>query len=205
MSHNDERVRRLIADEAARIILDEGLADYRMAKHKAAERLNAAQTRNLPNNAEIEQAVLDRRRLFGDRAAQDRLLALRHAALSAMRLFVAFEPRLVGPVLSGAVSGLRQQVDLHLFADTVEEVMLLLDERGIPWEAGERRLRTGAQSHAFLPVLGFQAGDVTLEAVVFPTNGIRQAPLSPVDGRPMQRADLKEVERLLAGETGAQA
>jgi hypothetical protein len=32
---------------------------------------------------------------------------------------------------------------------------------------------------------------------VFPTDGIRQAPVSPVDGRPMRRANALEVEALL--------
>jgi len=34
--------------------------------------------------------------------------------------------------------------------------------------------------------------------VVFPVDGIRQAPVSPVDGRPMRRADTAEVAALLA-------
>jgi hypothetical protein len=32
---------------------------------------------------------------------------------------------------------------------------------------------------------------------VFPLDGIRQAPVSPVDGRPMRRADVTELELLL--------
>jgi hypothetical protein len=36
-----------------------------------------------------------------------------------------------------------------------------------------------------------------IEATVFPTDGIRQAPVSPVDGRPMRRANTFEVEALL--------
>jgi hypothetical protein len=33
--------------------------------------------------------------------------------------------------------------------------------------------------------------------VVFPVNGIRQSPASPVDGRPMRRADQAELESML--------
>ena len=36
-----------------------------------------------------------------------------------------------------------------------------------------------------------------IEATVFPPEGIRQAPVSPVDGRPMRRASALEVEALL--------
>jgi hypothetical protein len=34
-------------------------------------------------------------------------------------------------------------------------------------------------------------------AILFPVDGVRQAPLCPVNGRPMQRADLRELEVLL--------
>jgi len=34
--------------------------------------------------------------------------------------------------------------------------------------------------------------------VIFGVDGIRQSPVSPVDGKPMRRANLEEVEALLA-------
>ena len=43
------------------------------------------------------------------------------------------------------------------------------------------------------------AGDITVEAAVFAWDGIREAPASVVDGRPMRRAPLREVEDLIAG------
>jgi hypothetical protein len=39
---------------------------------------------------------------------------------------------------------------------------------------------------------------VPIEVTVFEVDGIREAPISPVDGRPMKRGSLKEVELLLA-------
>jgi len=47
------------------------------------------------------------------------------------------------------------------------------------------------------PVVRFVAGRHEIDAVVFPVNGIRQSPASPVDGRPMRRASAEEVEALL--------
>jgi hypothetical protein len=38
-----------------------------------------------------------------------------------------------------------------------------------------------------------------VEAFVFARDGIRQAPLSPVDGKPMKRADLHAVQEDLLG------
>ena len=42
-----------------------------------------------------------------------------------------------------------------------------------------------------------------MHVTVFPLDGIRQAPVSPVDGKPMRRADADEVEVLLAEGGGA--
>ena len=47
------------------------------------------------------------------------------------------------------------------------------------------------------PGVRFEIDDQPIEATVFPTDGIRQAPVSPVDGRPMRRANTLEVEALL--------
>jgi hypothetical protein len=51
---------------------------------------------------------------------------------------------------------------------------------------------------ATYPSVRFLAGDVQIEAVIFPLNGLRQAPRSPLDGKPMMRANLRRVEELLA-------
>jgi hypothetical protein len=36
-----------------------------------------------------------------------------------------------------------------------------------------------------------------IEATVFPVDGVRQAPISPVDGKPMRRADKNAILLLL--------
>ena len=56
-STNDVRMRQRLAVEAARIMAEEHISDFYKAKHKAAERLGAANTRNLPRNGEIEKAL----------------------------------------------------------------------------------------------------------------------------------------------------
>ena len=50
-----ENMRRLLAQEAARIITGQGVRDYRLAKRKAAQRLGLTDQALLPRNAEIEQ------------------------------------------------------------------------------------------------------------------------------------------------------
>jgi hypothetical protein len=47
------------------------------------------------------------------------------------------------------------------------------------------------------PGVSFEIDDQPIEATVFPMDGIRQAPVSPVDGKPMRRANVNELEALL--------
>jgi hypothetical protein len=113
-----------------------------------------------------------------------------------MRLMAEFEPRLVGPVLTGSASA-HSDIHLHLFSDSAEAVSLRLEERGVPHEVLERRLRFERDRMVAYPTLRFVAGRQAVDAVVFPLDGIRQSPCSPVDGRPMRRASAAEVAALL--------
>ena len=98
---NGDRVRQTVAQEAARIIVEQGIRDYRVAKVKAAERLGMNMRGALPRNAEIELAISNHPALFGGDSHADFLRSMREAALSAMELLNSFTPRLVGPVLQG--------------------------------------------------------------------------------------------------------
>jgi hypothetical protein len=99
-------------------------------------------------------------------------------------------------VLSGTASA-HSEVNLHLFAEGAEPVALHLMERGIPHRLGERRLRYEPNRLVAYPVVRFVAGDKEIDAVVFPIDGIRQSPASPVDGRPMKRADTADLEQMI--------
>lgn len=190
-------LRRALAQEAARIIVEHGVDDYLLAKRKAAERLGVTDHAVLPKNTEIEEALAGHHRLFGARSHPDELAELRRHAIDAMRLLAEFDPRLVGPVLSGNATP-HSDIVLHLFADTPEAVVLRLMDAGVRHRVGERRvkvLRDGTQS---FPSVQFVRGGCDVDAVVFPRDGIRQSPFSPVDGRPMRRATRQEVEALVA-------
>jgi hypothetical protein len=189
-------LRQAVAEEAARVMREQGVADFLLAKRKAADRLGVTDASILPRNTEIEAALLAHQRLFGAGRHVDELATLRRAALEAMRLMSDFQPRLVGPVLAGTASA-HSEINLHLFTESPEAVSLRLEERGVPHEVLERRLRFERDRIENYPALRFVAGRQSVDAVVFPLDGIRQAPSSPVDGRPMRRASAAEVEALL--------
>jgi len=192
-------LRHALAQEAARIIVEHGVDDYLMAKRKAAERFGVTDHAVLPKNTEIEEALATHHRLFGAASHEDELAGLRRHAIEAMRLLGEFEPRLVGPVLSGNASA-HSAIQLHVFADTPEAVVLRLIDAGVRHRVGQRRVRVLRDATEAFPTVEFPIGGVEVEAVVFPRDGIRQSPFGPVDGRPMRRATRQEVEALLAAE-----
>jgi hypothetical protein len=183
--------------EAARIVCEDGLTDYRLAKQKAAERLGLHWGAPMPSNADLQAAVIQYQRLFGGRAYADRLAQLRRTAVQAMRLLQEFTPRLVGAVASGATTE-GNSVQLHCFADKPEMIDLLLDAKGIQFDVSDRRYRYGDGQTQDVPVLSFDAADVGVSIAVFPERDQRRAPLSPLDGAPVKRLDLASAEALAA-------
>lgn len=197
MDRRTQEMRRRIAVEAARLMAEEGVTSYFSAKQKAVARLGLDSKRNLPDNAEIEEALAEHQRLFAGEEGHSTIKKLRETALTAMRRFEKFTPRLVGSVLSGTANE-HSAVMIHLFAQTPEEIGLLLFDERIPFEEDVKRVTATKSKTTEYPVFRFLAGDTTIELTVFPIDGIRQAPPSPVDGRPMQRASIAAVEKLLA-------
>ena len=195
-NNGTERARQVIAQEAARVIVNHGVRDYRVAKQKAAERLGVNSRGSLPGNAEIEAAVAEHLQLFGGEAHEDRLRLMRVAALSAMELLAAFTPRLVGPVLSGTADE-NSVVNLHLFADNPETVALELEQIGVSYRTYERRLKSRRDQVESYSGFEFNHGSNAIQATVFPVDGIRQAPMSPIDGKPMRRVDSAGLQSLL--------
>jgi hypothetical protein len=193
---NGGETRALIINTAARLMADEGVNDYSTAKRRAIARLNLPEGKNLPSNLEIETALKDYLALFHGARWQQNTARWRKLALEAMDFFEPFEPKLIGAVLSGVVTP-GTEIHLHLTADGPEAVAFFLQDRNIPFEQSERKLRFGGDRQATFPAFRFTAQDVVVEACVFDHAAIRELPLSPVDGKPVKRANKKDVEGLL--------
>jgi hypothetical protein len=196
-SRPDHR-RTAIAQEAARIMQEHGLRDFRSAKEKAGLRLGLEDKGALPSNQEIESAIAERNRIFHGDAHEELVNVLRHAAVDVMRQLGQFDPRLVGPALTGSASE-HSTIDLHVFSDTAEAVGGALDGLGFPNRVFEHRLRMRRDESELFPGFRFSNGDFEFAATIFPERGRGNAPLSPVDGRPMRRATVKDIEALLCG------
>ncbi|MCY3731355.1 MAG: hypothetical protein OXF98_08440 [Rhodospirillaceae bacterium] len=192
----DMELRERLAQEAARLVNEHGIQDYGLAKRKAAQRFGVRTAGALPSNAEIEARVTEWQRIFEPDSHRHHLAELRRVAVDAMALLTAFEPRLSGSVLTGAIT-VNSPIELHLFTDAPEDVVMTLEAHRIPYRDCQRRCRYDSRGMAIVPGYRFTFRSERIDALVFPEKGLRQAPMSPVDRRPMPRARRDRVLELL--------
>lgn len=180
---------------------EDGIDDFGLAKRKAARQAGAPDTGNLPDTAEVEQALRVYRQLHQAREQADRIHDLRAHSVATMRRFEAFDPHLIGSVLSGNADRYTD-IELILFADSAKEVELFLINHRIQYRTREARYWIGGDCRL---VPGFD-----LET---PLAAVRMSVLDPRDrrlplrttaaGRPIDRARLAWVERELAATAAA--
>ncbi len=197
-AHTRVRERRhRLAHEAARLMAEGGMRDYHQAKLKAADRLGIHDDASLPRNREIQDALREYQRLFRGDVHAGELRRRREAALRALEFFSGFDARLVGAVLDGTADD-NAAVCLQLYSDDPDAVPRFLDEHDIPAQSRSRHLRLDPMREDDFPVWLFSAEDLTFDLTVLPGLALRQAPLSGVDEKPMQRASIAQLRTLLA-------
>jgi predicted nucleotidyltransferase len=199
----EDKIRLCVAREAARIMYEDGVKEYRDAKRKAARSFGPEKTlslgSHLPSNAEIHEELSRLIRMNEGEVHPERLQRMRLLALSWLELLAPFRPYLVGSVLAGTVTE-RSDIDLHLFADSPEEVELFLDERDIPYEPETVTIRYGSE---FREYYHFYLDDdgIVVECTVYDSSERHRRPKSSITGRPMERADAARLRELIGGET----
>ena len=190
------RVREHIAQEAAKIMHEQSLRDYQQAKRKACERLGLSDKAAMPGNVEIQQALAAYLELFKADTQPELITRLRKAAVIAMRFLAEFEPRLVGGVLQGTADR-HMPVQLHVFAEPPELILQFLIEQGVDYQLAGKRVQYCDGRVDNITLCQYRDAGVMVELFLFDRKGLREAPRSPVDGRPMQRMNLREVEKLI--------
>lgn len=192
-----QHMRARIAVVAARIMAEDGVEDFAMAKRKAARQLGAGDTQSLPNNDEIETELRVYQSLYQGEEQRDRLRYLRTQALAAMEQLAEFKPYLIGPVLKGT-AGRYADIDLQVFADSGKELEIFLLNRNIPYQTSELRHYSGNQERAVSVLSMDWKGTAVRLAVYGPGDERRRVKTSPL-GRPVERAGLDAVRALVAG------
>jgi hypothetical protein len=187
---------QLIARESAKILIEEGIDDFQLAKQKAARRLGFAASNPLPANEEVELAVSEYHRLFRGRIQDSHIKKLRTVALKAMIFLEPFSPRLVGNVVDGS-AGRHSPVVIYVLADNPEPVVISFLNANIPFVDSTRcRLIAGRQ--VVYPVLEFMLDDIKIEAHMLPESRFRECFQSRKSSN--QAATIDRVRKILDNE-----
>ena len=206
MSRNNGRqngMRARIAAAAARLMAEDGINDFALAKRKAARVLGAAPSEGLPGNDEIEIELRAYLSLYQADEHPERVAELRALALEAMRALERFNPYLTGPVLAGT-AGPYAAIELQLFPESTKEVELFLIDRNIPYAASDERRYTGDRARA-VAVITLDWQGVALSLSVFDPRDERSALKTTRAGRVTARAGIAEVRALVEERPGGSA
>jgi hypothetical protein len=198
MSRRNNRqadMRARIAAAAARLMAEDGIDDFALAKRKAARQLGAPETESLPTNDEIEAELRAYRALYQADDHAQILAELRAAALEVMRSLEQFSPYLTGPVLTG-LAGAYSEIDLQLFPDSAKDVEMFLLNRNIPFATHEARRFSGDRALA-ASVLTLDWRGIPVRLSVFDRRDERLALKTSQAGRVMTRAGIAEVGALV--------
>lgn len=185
-------MREQLAHQAARLIAEDGIADFASAKRKAAKQLGASDTQHLPSNQEVEEALHSYRTLYQQDDHPDVLYQLREEALAAMRLLEAFHPYLTGSVLSGT-AGEHSDINLMLFSDDTKAVLLFLLKHNIEFEDGEWIVRMGGHEESVPSYTLTGESGIQTHIIVLPENARYSG-----SRHPETHADIASVEVLLS-------
>jgi hypothetical protein len=197
-NRRQSQMRARIAAVAARLMAEDGIDDFALAKRKAARQLGAADTQSLPANDEIETELRAYQSLYQGEEQRERIHELRSVALDAMRSLADFNPYLAGPVLKGT-AGRYADIDLQLFTDDLKAVELFLVNRNFVYSVSEQRHYCGDEPRA-VPVLRLDWDGVPVNLAVYAAKDERAALKATAAGRTIERAGPSAVSALLAAD-----
>lgn len=189
-------LRRRLAATAARLMAEDGIADFALAKRKAARVLGADEGEALPTNEEIGEELRAYQDLFQDEEQATRLREMRETALDVMEQLAGFRPYLTGPVLDGT-AGRFSAIDIDLYADSAKDVEISLLNSNIQFDSREPR-QHGPESPETL--LDLSWNDYPVRLAVFPLVLERKQRRNPHSGHHHPRASAAAVAALLAAQ-----
>jgi predicted nucleotidyltransferase len=192
-------LRRAIAEEAARLMVDENIREYVEAKRIAADNLLGMRVDAvpLPSNGEIRAAIVARAALTDGHRHRERLVHMRRVAVALMEELQAFEPRLIGSVATGNIHR-NSDVDIQVFCSRHDVLEDALRQRGHRAERLEHEIWKDGAFHRYLHY-HFEVEEVPVELSVYEPAELRIVRFSSIDGRPIDRVPLRRVAALLRG------
>lgn len=199
---SNSKLRRQIAWEAARLMYSREVAEYYVAKQKAARRIYKGWIKpaDLPTNSEIRDQIQILARLHeGPEPHTQRLFDMRMRAVWWMRKLIAFHPKIIGSVLTGTIRE-GSDIDLHVFASNPHSITVDLDDDGIRYEIERKRIVKDGQQRVFTHI--HIHDEYPVELTVYHPSQLGYRFRSSITNRAIERANLSQLERLIAMEHG---
>jgi len=208
-SGRQSQLRQLVAQQAARMMAEDGVLDYGYAKKKAGRQLGVVDANCLPSNTEIEEEIRLFHEIYNSDEQPETLRQLRQDALATMQIFARFNPHLTGSVLDGT-AGQYAETHIHLFADSAKEVEIFLLNQQIPYDSNDKSYRirdrktsekktSGKNSERLkVPMFTLEGPNGFIKLSVFEFDDIRFSTKSVVSGGNAERLDTAGLKALLA-------
>ncbi len=206
--NKSQQLRASLAEEAARLMYEEGVKQYHSAKFLAAKRLLGRsmgkkvryRPKDLPSNGEIQASLKHLVELNEDPDQHYRLFAMRVIALEVMHDLLMFYPCLIGSVSTGHIRE-GSDIDLHVFTDDLELLLTRLDTQEWRYSKAEVSIQKNGKIMLYTHI--YLESVFPIELSVYPTLERRVVSRSSTDGKPIKRLKHGAVEKLLEQEHGA--
>ena len=188
-----------IAAVAAALVVEEGL-EYGPAKRRAVKQMGLPTRGELPDNAEIEDAVIEYIAVFCADTQPTELAALRELALVWMLRMADFRPHLAGAVWHGTATRL-SDIYIQLFCDDSKSAEIALIEHNVDYEPRTVTGFTGGKVEALSlsSLCKPLSENIGVHFMVYDHDDLRGA-LKPDDKGRKPRGDAQAVEKLVAKE-----
>ena len=195
----NEKLRRQIVFEAARLMYHRSETEYYRAKMKAARKICQGWVKpsDLPSNREIRAEIQRFAYLHEGDSRHENLQDMRIEALRMLRLLQSFKPRLIGSTLTGFI---RQgsDIDIHVFSSSVEAVIGVLDYEGMVYDVEHKRVRKHGEERVFTHI--HIQDRFPIELTLYSPDKAHYIFKSSITGKGIERASLAEFESFLREE-----
>jgi predicted nucleotidyltransferase len=184
---------RRLALEAARLMVERIETEYLHAKERAILLLGLPYNTPYPTNRQIKEYIgkLTRKQL-GPEVMAARVREMREIAEEIMTVLMDFDPHLIGSTLSGQIRD-SSDIDLHVYCHHHSEVEERL--RSFGYEDVEAEYVEN-QKGTFVHLRWLENGH-PVEITIHNWAQRSEVMMSSVTGKPMKRADLDDLRKLL--------
>ena len=189
-----EDLKAEIAYRAARLIAEDGVNDFDVAKRKAARQLGVSAGALLPDDLAVNAAIKSHQAIFQREFQPAECRALRKIAVEVMRWLHHFSPWLVGAVLDGSANHF-SHVELEIVSDNAKQLEIFFLNEGTPFDIQIRRdgLRHATTTKRDISLYEVRFHDFPVDVTLYRDHATR-------GGKLRARAQLATVELLLAAD-----